>query len=200
MNKPGSLIKHFSGKEIRSLLDKKGIVNLFADILASLNSRWQLRSAQQLGPRGRVWGRLHIQNFGNMTIGSHVRLRSRIVPIDILTGQDGLLKIGDDVFINFGCSITALQHVQIGSSCSLGPYVLIMDNNFHHMEPELRNVMPDSSPVILEENVWLGARVIVLPGVTIGRDSVIGAGSVVTKNIPARSVAVGVPARIIKSI
>jgi maltose O-acetyltransferase len=75
-----------------------------------------------------------------------------------------------------------------------------MDNDFHRLEPERRQEKPPSSPIILEENVWLGARVIVLPGVTIGAGTVVGAGSVVTRSIPSRSVAVGVPARVVKSL
>jgi len=75
-----------------------------------------------------------------------------------------------------------------------------MDNDFHRLEPERRNERPDSAPIILEDNVWLGARVIVLKGVTIGEGSVIGAGSVVTKDIPPRSLAVGMPAKVIKTL
>jgi maltose O-acetyltransferase len=76
----------------------------------------------------------------------------------------------------------------------------MMDNDFHRIEPERRNERAESAPIILENNVWLGARVIVLKGVTIGEGSVIGAGSVVTKNIPSRSLAVGQPAKIIKEL
>jgi maltose O-acetyltransferase len=78
--------------------------------------------------------------------------------------------------------------------------VTITDNNFHRLEPEHRDEIPESAPVIIEENVWLGGRVIVLPGVTIGAGSAVGAGSVVTHNIPPRSLAVGVPARVIKNL
>jgi maltose O-acetyltransferase len=75
-----------------------------------------------------------------------------------------------------------------------------MDNDFHRLEPERRLERPDSAPIILGENVWLGARVIVLSGVTISAGSVIGPGSVVTRDIPPRTVAAGVPARVIKEL
>jgi maltose O-acetyltransferase len=75
-----------------------------------------------------------------------------------------------------------------------------MDNDFHRLEPERRDERPLSAPIILEENVWLGARVIVLRGVTIGAGSAIGAGSVVTRDIPPRSLAVGAPAKVIRSL
>jgi maltose O-acetyltransferase len=76
----------------------------------------------------------------------------------------------------------------------------MMDNDFHSLEPEKRQVKPPSAPIILEENVWLGARVIVLRGVTIGKGSVIGAGSVVTKDIPPGVLAAGSPARVIRKL
>jgi maltose O-acetyltransferase len=72
-----------------------------------------------------------------------------------------------------------------------------MDDDYHGIED--RHSPPPPKSIILEDNVWLGARVTILKGVTIGHDSVIGAGSVVTKSIPPRSVAVGVPASVIKT-
>jgi maltose O-acetyltransferase len=75
-----------------------------------------------------------------------------------------------------------------------------MDNDFHRLEPERRNERPESKPIVLEDNVWLGGRVIVLAGVTIGEDSVIGAGSVVTSDIPPKVIAAGVPARVIRGL
>ena len=110
------------------------------------------------------------------------------------------MEIGESVFINYGCSIGATLLVRIGARTNLGPHVMIMDNDFHQLDPERRNEMPPSAPVVVGENVWLGARVIVLRGVTIGDGSVIGAGSVVAKDIPARSVAVGIPAKVIRSL
>jgi maltose O-acetyltransferase len=68
------------------------------------------------------------------------------------------------------------------------------------MEPERRNEMPASAPIVLEENVWIGIRAIVLRGVTIGQGSVIGAGSVVVNDVPPRSLAAGVPARVIRTL
>ena len=90
--------------------------------------------------------------------------------------------------------------ISIGPRCAIGSHAIIIDNDFHTIDPERRYDVPPSEPIILEENVWLGARVIVLRGVTIGAHSVIGAGSVVTRNVPPRSVAVGLPARVVKSI
>jgi acetyltransferase-like isoleucine patch superfamily enzyme len=137
---------------------------------------------------------------GRLRVGDRVRLVSRPVCLELAVGGDGVLEIGEGAFINYGGSIAATKHVQIGKNCSIGTHVLIMDNEFHRLEPGRRNEMPDSRPIVLEDNVWLGARVIVLPGVTIGENSVVGAGSVVTRDVPANVIAAGVPARVLRPL
>jgi maltose O-acetyltransferase len=138
-----------------------------------------------------IWG-------GRLIVGDRVLLFSTTVPTEL--SVEGTLEIGERTFINYGCSIGATHLIRIGAGCSIGPHVMLMDNDFHRLEPERRDEHPESKPIILEENVWLGARVIVLKGVTIGTGSVIGAGSVVTRDVPARSVAVGLPARVVRTL
>jgi len=135
-----------------------------------------------------------------MRVGARLRLVSTIATTELVTGSGGWLEIGEGVFINYGCSISANEQVRIGDRCSIGTHVIIMDNDFHQVDPQRREERPNSAPIVLEENVWLGARVIVLKGVTIGHDSVVGAGSVVTRDIPPRCVAAGVPARVIRML
>lgn len=77
---------------------------------------------------------------------------------------------------------------------------MIMDDDFHRLDPERRNERPESSPVVLKVNVWVGGRAIILSGVTIERDSVVGAGSVVVGHVPPRTLVAGVPARVIRSL
>ena len=166
---------------------------------AVLRARWYFRGADQLGKGVRVWGKIEAHNWGHMIIADRVRIMSTVARTEIVA-NGGTLQLDEGVYINYGCSISASELVHIGPRCTIGTYVIIMDNDFHRLEPERRQERPPSSPIILEENVWLGARVIVLPGVTIGEGSVVGAGSVVTRSIPARSVAVGVPARVVKSL
>jgi maltose O-acetyltransferase len=137
---------------------------------------------------------------GQLVIGERLRLVSTVARTELAVEEGGCLEIGDAVFINYGCSISASQLVRIGDECSIGTHVIIMDNDFHEVDPARRTERPASAPIILEENVWLGARVIVLKGVTIGRGSVIAAGSVVTRSVPPFSVAAGVPARVIRSL
>ena len=170
------------------------------DVQAVLRARWYLRKANYVGPRVRVWGRPSVENAGTITIGELTKLISSIATLELAAGPGATLEIGERVFINYGCSFGATQLIRIGPRCAIGSHAIIIDNDFHRVEPERRYEVPPSAPIILEENVWLGARVIVLRGVTIGAHSVIGAGSVVTRDIPPRSVAVGLPARVIKSI
>jgi len=133
-------------------------------------------------------------------VGDNVRMVSTIATIELAVGAGGLLELGNGVYVNYGCSIAATQSVRIGANCSLGSHCMLMDNDFHSLEPERRHEMPPSAPIVLEPDVWLGVRVLVLRGVTIGARSVVGAGSVVTRDIPPRSLAAGVPAKVIRSI
>jgi maltose O-acetyltransferase len=135
-----------------------------------------------------------------MIIGDRFRLVSTIARCEIFAGPQGTISIGDRVYINYGCSISAQDQIQIGSHVTVGTYCMVIDNDFHSIEPSRRNELPPSIPIILEDNVWLGARVIILKGVTIGRDSVIGAGSVVTRDVPPGCVAAGSPARVIRYV
>ena len=137
-----------------------------------------------------------IRDACSLAIGSGWFLT--VATLELVSEPGGTLEIGDGAFINYGCSIAATRLVSIGPKCSIGSYTIIMDNDYHRLEPERRNERPESAPIVLEQNVWLGARVIVLRGVTIGADSVIGAGSVVTRDMPPRSLAVGAPAKVIK--
>lgn len=112
------------------------------------------------------------------------------------------LKIGNNV----GMSSTRLwihESVRIGNNVKIGGCVLITDTDAHPMDYMARrssNEGTKSAPVVIEDDVWIGAHCIILKGVTIGARSVIGAGSVVTKSIPADCVAAGNPCRVIKNL
>ncbi len=180
-------------------MPSRSLTDIVSDMLAVLRARWYLRNAE-LGPKVRLWGRPVIHKGGRLVIGERARLVSTVVPLELAVAPGACLEIGAGTFINYGCSIAATELVRIGPRCNIGTYAMIMDNDFHRLEPERRQERPPSAPIILEENVWLGGRVTVLSGVTIGTGSVVGAGSVVTKNIPPRSLAAGVPARVIRHL
>lgn len=141
-------------------------------------------------------------SFGkNLTTGVGCR-------IDAFVENAGETKIyfGDNVQINDYVHIASVEKVVIGNDVLIASKVFISDHNhgsysgYIHSSPltapASRPII--SSPVIIEDNVWIGEFVSVLPGVTIGKGAVIGANSVVTIDIPANSIAVGAPARVIK--
>ena len=108
--------------------------------------------------------------------------------------------LGNYVYANFNLTLVDDTHVYIGDHVMIGPNVTISAAG-HPIEPNLRReAMQFNMPVRIEENVWIGAGAILLPGVTIGKNSVIGAGSVVTRDIPENVVAVGVPCRVLRPI
>jgi maltose O-acetyltransferase len=183
-----------------SLDDGWSIAKLHHAGSALLRARWHLRAANRVGHGVRLWGRPIVHNKGTLVIGDRVRLVSHVAPIELRVSEHAELEIGDRTYINYGTSLGATLSIRIGKNCSIGTYVTLIDNDFHSLDPERRNVTPPSAPIVLEDNVWLGLRVIVLRGVRIGTGSVIGAGSVVTRDVPARTLAAGQPARVIRSL
>lgn len=108
------------------------------------------------------------------------------------------ITLGKRVFINSGCRFQDQGGISIGDDCLIGHNAVIATLQ-HGMRPSQRaDLIP--SRVTVGRNVWLGANVTILPGVTIGDDSIIGAGSIVTKDIPAGVIAIGSPARVIRSL
>ena len=110
------------------------------------------------------------------------------------------VHFGKNVYANFGLTLVDDTDIYVGDYCMFGPICVIATAG-HPILPELREkAYQYNMPVHIGKNVWLGAGVIVLPGVTIGDNSVIGAGSVVTKDIPANVIAVGNPCRVLREI
>lgn len=126
-------------------------------------------------------------------------------PVILRTLRGGAeIIIGDDTGISGG-AICAAKAVHIGAHCLLGANVTITDTDFHALAAEGRryNAQHDAigcAPVTIEDNVWLGMNVIVLKGVTIGTNTVVGAGSVVVKSLPPNVIACGAPARPVQSL
>lgn len=115
-------------------------------------------------------------------------------PCTIQTNLRGaLLEIGSNVGMS-GCIVACFKHIKIGDNVKIGGNCTIFDGDFHLDDPRAG----DPKDVIIGDNVWLGYNVIVLKGVHIGDNAVIGAGSVVTKDIPANSMAAGCPCKVIK--
>lgn len=106
----------------------------------------------------------------------------------------------DHVYLNYNVTIIDDTDVYIGSHVMIAPNVVISSAS-HPLEPDLRYKTAEfNKPVVIEDNVWIGANSVILCGVHIGKNSVIGAGSIVTKDIPDNVVAVGNPCKVIKKI
>ncbi|MBQ9848135.1 MAG: sugar O-acetyltransferase [Clostridia bacterium] len=110
------------------------------------------------------------------------------------------VKIGKKVYANFNLTLVDDGEIIIEDNVMIAPNVTV-DTGTHPISPELREqVYQYNLPVVIKRNAWIGAGSIILPGVTIGENSVIGAGSVVNRDIPDNVVAVGVPCRVIRQI
>lgn len=112
----------------------------------------------------------------------------------------GAISIGEWTFVNFDAIMLDVMPITIGAACQLAPRVQLLTAT-HPIDPGPRRAGWESAkPITIADNVWLGGGVIVCPGVTIGEDTVVGAGAVVTRDLPAGVVAAGVPARVIREI
>lgn len=111
--------------------------------------------------------------------------------------QGARISIGKGTYLNRNTHIVAAESVSIGQDCKIAWDVLIMDTDQHGLQPGQEAV---AKPVTIENNVWIGARSIILKGVTIGHNSVVAAGAIVTKDVPPFSVVANPPARVIRSL
>lgn len=132
-------------------------------------------------------------SFNSAHYSNHIGLNHRCI-ITTMT-KDAEVVIGDNVGIS-SSSITAFKSVTIGNNVRIGANCVIMDGDFHLDDP--RTSSP--APITIKDNVWLGYGVVVMKGVTIGENSVIGVNSIVTKDVPANVIAAGNPCKVIRSI
>lgn len=160
--------------------------------LGLIRARIALRRCQHVGIRPRLYGRCAVHNEGRITIGDQLLMYGATVRCELDAHEGGHIEIGDKVFINYGCSISAHRSVRVGSGCLLGQYTIVMDCDQHSIDGDDSHGHP--APVVIGERVWIGARCIILKGVTIGDHAVVAAGSVVTKDVPAGAIVGGVPA------
>lgn len=147
----------------------------------------------------------YIQVHGpNISIGRCATLRSaRAYPITLTVWtsaeREGRIDIGDHVLISPGTRILSSDHVIIGSNTMIAGEVYVSDSDWHDVY-DRTSEQDAHRPIVLEDNVWLGYGVKVCKGVTIGENSAIGAGSVVSKSIPANVIAAGNPARVVREL
>lgn len=109
-------------------------------------------------------------------------------------------RFGDDVCVAPGLNLVDDVDIEVGHRVMLSPNVTLTTTG-HPVHPDLRaDGTQFSAPVVVEDDVWIGAHAVVLPGVRVGRGSVVGAGAVVTRDVPAMSVVAGVPARLVRAV
>ena len=144
-----------------------------------------------------------IYGKGRIIIGDNVMLGNRNTWVFRGNVYDNVeLVIGNNVTINYQTLIDVAQKVEIKDRVLMAGQVIIFDNNVHSVDYRNRNNLTDKdiSPVIIEEDVWIGTRAVILKGVTIGRGSIVAAMSVVTKSVPPYSLVAGNPAKVVKNL
>lgn len=181
--------------------------DLIERIFAGLASRWRNLYLRLRGVHfgGYVIIRRDVEvarNHGDIEIGRGVSLDRGVVLLVVgNSGGNIRLRIGEDTYINRGTMLDAASELVIGRDCAIGPgcYLTDHDHRFVANTPPLQLPLV-TRPTRIGNRVWIGARAIVLKGVSIGDDAVIGAGSVVTRDVPSATVAMGVPARVMRDL
>jgi acetyltransferase-like isoleucine patch superfamily enzyme len=108
------------------------------------------------------------------------------------------ISIGKNVFINHACSFLDMGGITIGDNVLIGPKVNLVSEN-HPIDPTQRNSLI-GKPIIIKNNAWIGASATILPGITVGENSIVAAGAIVTKDVPDNTIVAGNPAKQIKNI
>jgi maltose O-acetyltransferase len=109
------------------------------------------------------------------------------------------IHVGDNFYAGYNCTILDMAEIRIGDNCMIGPNVGLYTAG-HSIEPKDRNKSGYAIPINIGNDVWIGGSCVILPGITVGDNSIIAAGSVVTKDVPTNSMVAGNPAKILKNI
>jgi maltose O-acetyltransferase len=154
-----------------------------------LMEAYNATSVRDEAERRRILGRL----LGS--VGDGVEIRA---PFYVDYGTN--ITVGARTFANYGLMALDVATITIGDDVQIGPNVQLLTPT-HPLEPgPRRDKWESAQPIVIEDNVWLGGGVIVLPGVTIGANTVVGSGAVVTRDLPPNVLAVGNPARVVREL
>jgi len=200
----------FYAAKLFSYLYSYGEYRSFVRVMNRLYSAWISREFRSFGHDSVVQRRLYLVGGKYISVGNKACIGAR----GVLTAWDKygfrkytpVIKIGDRVSIGDDCHITAINSIEIGDDVLTGKKITITDNSHGETSVESLLLPPTDrplhsrGPVVIECGVWIGDKVTILPNVRVGRNSVIGANSVVTKDVPANSVVGGIPAKVIKLI
>jgi acetyltransferase-like isoleucine patch superfamily enzyme len=160
---------------------------------------YRFRRRVQIGPRLLGNGRLRISGPGRVVFEADVNAWSHAeVNRLITTSPQALIRIGRHARLN-GCTLVAAERIEVGADCVLGSCE-IRDHLPYSESPQDRRRPGPTRPVVIEDNVWIGGQVSVLPGVRIGRDTVVGIHAVVFADIPPGVIVGGNPARVLRQL
>ena len=124
--------------------------------------------------------------------------QSSYIQIPVMINHAEFVSVGKSVYINHACTMLALGKIIIEDDVLIGPKCNLISEG-HPIDPDKRKAL-DVKPVVIKKNAWLGAGVTVLPGVTVGENSIVAAGALVNRDVPANTVVGGIPAKVIKKI
>lgn len=193
------------------------LLALVARVSLAVTYRWRCLCSAAIASRfAHAPGHVYLGKDCIITGHRHIHLQGRFVAlarnrIEVIERHGSqqfkpLLQIGDGVSMEYDCHIGCVNEVRIGARVLMASRVYISDHSHGATNAEDLQLPPNArpiflkGPVIIEDEVWLGEGAAVMPGVRIGRSSIIGANAVVTRDIPAYSIAVGAPARVIKTL
>jgi acetyltransferase-like isoleucine patch superfamily enzyme len=187
---------------MRDLFRTYGLIGFIATLFSKLYTLISIKNGRLVRLPIDIRGKRHIDFGINLTTGKYCRIEA----LPHKDQEKKLLVFGSNIVMNDMVHIAAIESVIIGDNVLIASKVFISDHNHGSyskdgtspiVPPNNREII--SKPVVIEDDVWIGEFVSILPGVTIGKGSIIGTMSVVNKNIPAYSIAVGSPAKVIKS-
>ncbi|WP_223829344.1 acyltransferase [Paenibacillus arenilitoris] len=164
-----------------------------SSILHRLNGLYKFgNSATKL--RGKVF----VNRIGSIRTGRNLSIVGHPWAVQITSTRGASLTFGDNVYVNAGVGIAANKEIVIGDNVKIGPRTSIFDSNYHRIDSADKSEM--SRRITIGNNVWIGADCTILPGVTIGDNSVIAAKSTVNKDVPKNVLVGGSPAKVIREL
>jgi acetyltransferase-like isoleucine patch superfamily enzyme len=158
-----------------------------------LQAVWSLRHCDERGKRCVVYGR-PIVDGSDMRVGDDFKVWSGHRKT-LISGW-GKIRFGDRCFVNVGSTIIAVEEIVVGDDVAFANEVYVMDSDSHGVEGRPHR----QAPVRIGDGCWIGARAMILPGVTIGKRVLVAAGAVVTKDVPDDSLVAGNPARVVRAL
>lgn len=145
--------------------------------------------------RARNPGLIFLGEGSEVHVGSNVLFERHV---RISTGTDARIYIGDNTYLGDHSNVLAVKEVRIGNNCSISWHVLFMDTSSHPIGVKGEEPKTIIEPIIVEDNVWVGSRAVILKGVRIGKGAVIANNSVVSKDVPPHTLVGGIPAKVLK--